>query len=155
MYKLILDVFFDFFFQQYEAVATEGNEALLHHMEVFHCVGDDEDEEFPIWSGPCGSDSAPKPLQVRKISYLVFPYSRKIKNRSTLHDTALWIQQLLKINVVFLKKIHNRGEALQAEQRSSILLRVSRRTDLIYWPNARRGIRESAAHVVFAGNGQK
>ena len=46
-------------------MATPGNEDLLHHMEVFHCVGGDEDpdEEFPLWAGPCGSDVAPEPLK--------------------------------------------------------------------------------------------
>ena len=40
---------------------TPGNEHLLHHMEVFHCNGP-ADERFPMWSGPCGSDTAPKEL---------------------------------------------------------------------------------------------
>ena len=30
---------------------TPGNEHLLHHMEVFLCVPDDKDANFPIWSG--------------------------------------------------------------------------------------------------------
>ena len=50
---------------QYEPILTKGNEHLLHHMEVFHCVpeGNGDSEEFPIWSGPCGSDEAPEKLQ--------------------------------------------------------------------------------------------
>ena len=34
-------------------------------MEVFHCVptNDDDDQEFPIWQGPCGSDDAPEKLK--------------------------------------------------------------------------------------------
>ena len=31
-------------------------------MEVFHCDGA-PDEEFPLWSGPCGSDDAPEMLK--------------------------------------------------------------------------------------------
>lgn len=41
---------------------TEGNEHLLHHMEVFHCEGP-PDEDFPLWSGPCSSDDAPEELK--------------------------------------------------------------------------------------------
>ncbi len=47
---------------EYEAVATPGNEDLLHHMEVFHCVGDDPREPFPLWAGPCGAETAPPAL---------------------------------------------------------------------------------------------
>ena len=36
---------------QYEPIMTPGSEHLLHHMEVFLCVPDDEDVTFPIWSG--------------------------------------------------------------------------------------------------------
>lgn len=54
---------------QYEPIATPGNEHLLHHMEVFHCIPNDEkDIEFPLWSGPCGSDEAPEKLkQCKKV----------------------------------------------------------------------------------------
>ena len=31
-------------------------------MEVFHCDGA-PDEEFPLWSGPCGADDAPEKLK--------------------------------------------------------------------------------------------
>lgn len=30
-------------------------------MEVFHCDGE-PDEEFPMWSGPCSDENAPKEL---------------------------------------------------------------------------------------------
>ena len=51
---------------------AKGNEHLLHHMEVFHCVPEVSDgkgdAEFPIWSGPCGSESAPEKLsQCKKV----------------------------------------------------------------------------------------
>lgn len=54
---------------QYEPIATPGNEHLLHHMEVFHCIPTDEkDPQFPLWSGPCGSDDAPEKLgQCKKV----------------------------------------------------------------------------------------
>ena len=49
---------------QYEPIMTKGNEHLLHHMEVFHCVPENgQSTEFPIWSGPCGSEDAPEKLQ--------------------------------------------------------------------------------------------
>ena len=42
-------------------------ETILHHMEVFHCSAA-PGTEFPLWSGPCGSDSAPKELnQCKKV----------------------------------------------------------------------------------------
>lgn len=42
-------------------------ETILHHMEVFHCSAP-VDTEFPLWSGPCGSDSAPSVLgQCKKV----------------------------------------------------------------------------------------
>lgn len=53
---------------QYEPLMTQGNEHLLHHMEVFHCVSNEGDEEFPIWSGPCGTQDAPQKLgQCKKV----------------------------------------------------------------------------------------
>ena len=37
-------------------------------MEVFHCTSDDANVEFPLWSGPCGSDEAPEKLvQCKKV----------------------------------------------------------------------------------------
>lgn len=47
---------------QYEPIKSEGNEHILHHMEVFHCDAS-PDEEFPLWQGPCGDDQAPQQLQ--------------------------------------------------------------------------------------------
>ncbi|KAL1785947.1 dopamine beta-hydroxylase [Sigmodon hispidus] len=44
----------------YEAVVTEGNEALVHHMEVFQCA--DEFKSFPHYSGPCESKMKPDRL---------------------------------------------------------------------------------------------
>ena len=52
---------------QYEPIMMPGNEHLLHHMEVFHCIPSPADEstkaDFPIWSGPCGSNEAPEALK--------------------------------------------------------------------------------------------
>lgn len=39
---------------QYEAAIQEGNEPLVHHMEVFHCEVP-TDAELPDWNGPCFS----------------------------------------------------------------------------------------------------
>ena len=53
---------------QYEPVITPNNEHVVHHMEVFHCTSDNPAEEFPLWSGPCGSDEAPNKLvQCKKV----------------------------------------------------------------------------------------
>ncbi|XP_069922771.1 dopamine beta-hydroxylase [Oryctolagus cuniculus] len=44
----------------YEPVVSEGNEALVHHMEVFQCSA--EFESFPHFSGPCDSKMKPQRL---------------------------------------------------------------------------------------------
>ena len=37
---------------QYEADIQEGNEDVVHHMELFHCpVFPGDNQEFPVWSG--------------------------------------------------------------------------------------------------------
>ncbi|XP_003795019.1 dopamine beta-hydroxylase [Otolemur garnettii] len=45
---------------KYEAIITKGNEALVHHMEVFQCT--DEVHSFPSYSGPCDSKMKPDRL---------------------------------------------------------------------------------------------
>nr|XP_060483659.1 dopamine beta-hydroxylase-like [Panthera onca] len=42
---------------QYEPIVTKGNEALVHHMEVFQCAP--QFETFPQFSGPCDSKMKP------------------------------------------------------------------------------------------------
>ncbi|XP_024418171.2 dopamine beta-hydroxylase [Desmodus rotundus] len=44
----------------YEPIVTEGNEALVHHMEVFQCAA--AFESFPHFSGPCDSKMKPDRL---------------------------------------------------------------------------------------------
>nr|KAF6483919.1 dopamine beta-hydroxylase [Rousettus aegyptiacus] len=44
----------------YEPIVTEGNEALVHHMEVFQCAA--ELESVPPFSGPCDSKMKPARL---------------------------------------------------------------------------------------------
>ncbi|XP_077162214.1 dopamine beta-hydroxylase [Paroedura picta] len=44
----------------YESVITEGNEALVHHMEVFQCAA--QFDTFPHYSGPCDSKMKPERL---------------------------------------------------------------------------------------------
>ncbi|KAI1289348.1 Dopamine beta-hydroxylase [Halotydeus destructor] len=46
---------------QYEAVIQEGNEHLVHHMEVFHCELA-QDVELSNWNGPCSDGQRPKLL---------------------------------------------------------------------------------------------
>lgn len=45
---------------QYEPIVTKGNEALVHHMEVFQCAT--EFESVPRFSGPCDSKMKPDRL---------------------------------------------------------------------------------------------
>ncbi|NXF96867.1 DOPO hydroxylase, partial [Eubucco bourcierii] len=45
---------------KYEAVITAGNEALVHHMEVFQCAA--ELDSFPHYNGPCHSKMKPERL---------------------------------------------------------------------------------------------
>ncbi len=56
MFKLTLFIF------KYEPIISPGNEHLIHHMEVFHCVPDGDEDTFPMWEGPCGSSEAPSKL---------------------------------------------------------------------------------------------
>uniref|UniRef100_A0A8C6RT32 Dopamine beta-hydroxylase n=1 Tax=Nannospalax galili TaxID=1026970 RepID=A0A8C6RT32_NANGA len=44
----------------YEAMVTEGNEGLVHHMEVFQCA--DEIPSIPPYNGPCDSKMKPDRL---------------------------------------------------------------------------------------------
>lgn len=50
---------------QYEPVIQAGNEGLVHHMEVFHCVAP-ADEEIPLYVGPCFADDRPQSTMVCK-----------------------------------------------------------------------------------------
>jgi hypothetical protein len=50
---------------QFEAVVTPGNERLVHHMELFHCVADAE-AEMPDYRGPCDGPHRPPKTQVCK-----------------------------------------------------------------------------------------
>ncbi|KAJ6619009.1 hypothetical protein lerEdw1_014923 [Lerista edwardsae] len=45
---------------KYEPVITKGNEALVHHMEVFQCAA--QFDTFPHYSGPCDSKMKPERL---------------------------------------------------------------------------------------------
>lgn len=47
---------------QYSAAIQEGNEAVVHHMEVFHCEVDAK-AKLPSWNGPCASPSKPAILE--------------------------------------------------------------------------------------------
>ncbi|XP_055988646.1 dopamine beta-hydroxylase [Sorex fumeus] len=44
----------------YEPIVTEGNEALVHHMEVFQCAP--QFESVPSFNGPCDSKMKPESL---------------------------------------------------------------------------------------------
>lgn len=50
---------------KFEAVIQKGNEGLVHHMEVFHCVAPSE-EQIPEYQGSCFADNRPNKTQVCK-----------------------------------------------------------------------------------------
>ncbi|KAJ7308171.1 hypothetical protein JRQ81_008688 [Phrynocephalus forsythii] len=45
---------------KYEPIITEGNEALVHHMEVFQCAA--QFQTFPHYNGPCDAKMKPERL---------------------------------------------------------------------------------------------
>ncbi|KAH7642017.1 dopamine beta-hydroxylase-like protein [Dermatophagoides farinae] len=47
---------------QYEAVINEQNRDIVHHMELFHCEVDTENE-LPPWNGLCHDSNMPKSLE--------------------------------------------------------------------------------------------
>lgn len=48
---------------QYEADIQKGNEAFVHHMEVFHCEVSDADVKLPDWNKACSDPTKPKILE--------------------------------------------------------------------------------------------
>ncbi|KAF5286084.1 hypothetical protein FQA39_LY16430 [Lamprigera yunnana] len=50
---------------QYEAVIQKGNEGLVHHMEVFHCIAP-VDEIIPLYEGSCFAPDRPVKTEVCK-----------------------------------------------------------------------------------------
>ena len=50
---------------QYEAIIQNGNEGLVHHMEVFHCMAPAK-EEIPIYVGSCFAVERPETTMVCK-----------------------------------------------------------------------------------------
>lgn len=53
---------FFFHLSQYESVITPGNEAIVHHMEVFECSPDVRD--VPDYSGSCDDKMKPAKLNL-------------------------------------------------------------------------------------------
>lgn len=50
---------------QFEPVIQPGNEGLVHHMEVFHCVAPVE-EDITLYVGPCFATDRPQSTMVCK-----------------------------------------------------------------------------------------
>ncbi|KAL1131405.1 hypothetical protein AAG570_011022 [Ranatra chinensis] len=50
---------------KFESVIQEGNEGLVHHMELFHCEAD-RGQELPLYRGPCQHADRPNSTQVCK-----------------------------------------------------------------------------------------
>lgn len=66
---------------RYEAIIEEGNEHLVHHMELFHCENNEHDLSLePLatnWSGSCSSDSRPKQTESCKRVILAWAMGAK------------------------------------------------------------------------------
>lgn len=54
---------------QFGPMIQEGNEHLVHHMEVFHCAGP-ADRSIPAYTGPCQGPDRPKETQVKRESWI-------------------------------------------------------------------------------------
>lgn len=54
-----------YFFLKFAPNIQKGNEGVVHHMEVFHCIAP-EDEEIPLYVGSCFSEDRPPRTQVCK-----------------------------------------------------------------------------------------
>lgn len=65
---------------QYEPIVTEGNEALVHHMEVFQCAA--ELESVPRFSGPCDSKMKPARLNHCRHVLAAWALGAKVRARS-------------------------------------------------------------------------
>ncbi|XP_011493800.1 PREDICTED: tyramine beta-hydroxylase [Ceratosolen solmsi marchali] len=50
---------------QFAPVIQQGNEHLVHHMEIFHCIGP-ANLEIPMYNGPCDASTRPERTQVCK-----------------------------------------------------------------------------------------
>lgn len=66
---------------QYEPIVTEGNEALVHHMEVFQCAA--EIESVPPFSGPCDSKMKPARLSHCRHVLAAWALGAKVRARAT------------------------------------------------------------------------
>ncbi|KAG0423362.1 hypothetical protein HPB47_000878 [Ixodes persulcatus] len=62
MHKLPSDFRYKRHIVRYEANVQKGNEALVHHMELFHCEVP-PDQDLPAWNGPCHSPEKPEILE--------------------------------------------------------------------------------------------
>lgn len=74
---------------QYEPIVTKGNEALVHHMEVFQCSI--QFERVPPFSGPC--DSKMKPDQLNYCRHVLAAWALGAKVRPPLPGALpTWVQ---------------------------------------------------------------
>lgn len=64
---------------QYEPIVTKGNEALVHHMEVFQCAAGFE--SFPHFSGPCDSKMKPERLNYCRHVLAAWALGAKVRPR--------------------------------------------------------------------------
>lgn len=75
---------------QYEPVVTAGNEALVHHMEVFQCTA--EFDSFPHYNGPC--DSKMKPERLNYCRHVLAAWAMGAQVGVT-RDTSPWVTAAL------------------------------------------------------------
>ena len=81
---------------QYEPVITAGNEALVHHMEVFQCAA--EFHSLPHYNGPCDSKMKPAHLNYCRHVLAAWAMGAQVGAR---WDLLPWVKALL-LGVVLL-----------------------------------------------------
>lgn len=75
---------------QYEPVITAGNEALVHHMEVFQCAA--KFDSFPHYNGPCDSKMKPDRLNYCRHVLAAWAMGAQVGAR---WDPPPWVKTLL------------------------------------------------------------
>uniref|UniRef100_UPI00398ED939 dopamine beta-hydroxylase n=1 Tax=Pristiophorus japonicus TaxID=55135 RepID=UPI00398ED939 len=120
----------------YEPVITEGNEAVIHHMEVFQCAS--QFDQIPPYNGPCNSKMKPARLN----------YCRHVLAAWAMGAQAFYYPE----NVGLLIGGANSSKYLRLEVHYHNPLRLSGRSDrsgirLFYTPS----LREFSAGIMELG----
>lgn len=75
------------FFPQYESVITPGNEAIVHHMEVFECAP--EISEVPDYNGSCDDKMKPKKLNFCRHVLAAWAMGAEVRREADAHTQPL------------------------------------------------------------------